>query len=141
MGPVTVGRNDIRAFLLSPGTASIDSLTRKQTHGALHDKPLMGDPPCAWCYSGVCSRGQTDYARGISGSRMVKSITVPTLREAVRELADDVNSGRCPGRREHLSATARIRGFLNACRATVFRSHASVYAVRNPGCQPAALTV
>jgi hypothetical protein len=48
MGPVTVGRNDIRAFLLSPGTASIDSLTRKRTHGALHDKPLMGDRPCGW---------------------------------------------------------------------------------------------
>jgi hypothetical protein len=40
MRPATVGRNDIRALLLSVGTASIDSLTRRQTHGALRDKPL-----------------------------------------------------------------------------------------------------
>jgi hypothetical protein len=41
----------------------------------------------------VWSFGQIDYARGISGSLVVESITVPTLREAVRRLADDVNSG------------------------------------------------
>jgi hypothetical protein len=77
----------------------IDWLTRRQTHGALHDKPLTVIGRATRCYSAVWSPGQIDYARGISGSRVVESITVPTLREAV-----------------------------------------SVNAVRNPGCQPAALT-
>jgi hypothetical protein len=42
----TVGRNDIRAVLLSPGTAPIDSLTRRQSDGALHDKPLTAIGRC-----------------------------------------------------------------------------------------------
>jgi NADPH-dependent FMN reductase len=72
----------------------IDSLTRRRTQGALYDKPLTVIGYAAGCYSGVWSPGQIDYARGISGSHVVESITVPTLREAVRKLADDVNSGR-----------------------------------------------
>jgi hypothetical protein len=71
----------------------IDWLTRRQTHGALHDKPLTVIDRAAG-YSGFWSPGQIDYARGISGSRLVESIIVPTLREAVKKLADDVNSGR-----------------------------------------------
>jgi hypothetical protein len=61
----------------------IDWLTRRQTHGALHDKPLTVIGRATRCYSAVWSPGQIDYARGISGSRVVESITVPTLREAV----------------------------------------------------------
>jgi hypothetical protein len=72
----------------------IDLLTRRQTHGALHDMPLTVIGCAAGCCSEVLSPGQIDYARGISGSRVVESITVPTLREGVRKLADDVNSGR-----------------------------------------------
>jgi hypothetical protein len=67
-------------------------LTRRQTHGAPHDKPLTVIGHAAWCYSGFWSQRKTDCARSISGPRVVKSITVPTLREAVRKLADDVNS-------------------------------------------------
>jgi hypothetical protein len=61
MRPVIIGRNDIRAVVLSLGTASIDSLTRRQT-GALHDKPLTVIGRAAGCYSGVWSPGQIDYA-------------------------------------------------------------------------------
>jgi hypothetical protein len=54
MRPGTVGRNDISAVLLSPGTAPIDSLTRRQIHGALHDKPPTVIGHCG-CYSGKWS--------------------------------------------------------------------------------------
>ena len=75
MRPGTVGRNDISAVLLSPGTAPIDSLTRRQTHGALHDKPPTVIGHCG----GVLQREvvapcQINYPRGISGLRVVEEL-------------------------------------------------------------------
>jgi len=71
----TVGRNDIRSVLLSPGTPLIDSLTRRPTHGALHDKPFAVIGRCGGVLQrGVVTPGQIDYARGISGLRVVKDL-------------------------------------------------------------------
>ncbi len=75
MRPGTVGRNDISAVLLSPGTAPIDSLTRRQIHGELHDKPPTVIGHCG----GVLQREvvapcQINYPRGISGLRVVEEL-------------------------------------------------------------------
>jgi hypothetical protein len=71
---------------------AIDWLTRRWRHGALHDKPLGVVGRSAGCYSGVWSR-QIDYTRGGLGPRMIEPLTVPTLREAVQKLADEVHGG------------------------------------------------
>jgi NAD(P)H-dependent FMN reductase len=71
---------------------AIDWLTRRWRHGALHDKPLAVVGRLAGRYSGVWSR-QVDNARGGLGPRMIEPLTVPTLREAVQKLADDVRGG------------------------------------------------
>ena len=71
---------------------AIDWLTRRWRRSALHDKPLAVVGPSKGCYSGVWSR-QTDDARGGLGPRVIEPLTVPTLREAVKKLADEVHGG------------------------------------------------
>jgi hypothetical protein len=61
--------------------------------GALHDKPLALIGRSAGCYSGVWSR-QVDDTRGGLGPRVMEPLTVPTLPEAVKKLADEVHGGR-----------------------------------------------
>jgi hypothetical protein len=72
--------------------SAIDWLTRRWRHGALHDKPLAVMGRSAGCYSGVWSR-QVEDTRGGLGPRVVAPLTVPTLREAVEKLADEVRGG------------------------------------------------
>ena len=69
---------------------AIDWLTRRWRHGALHDKPLAVVGRSAGCYSGVWSR-QVEDTRGGLGPRVIEPLTVPTLREAVKKLADEVS--------------------------------------------------
>jgi hypothetical protein len=71
---------------------AIDWLTRRWRHGALHDKPLAVVGPSAGCYSGVWSR-QIGDTRGGLGPRAIEPLTVPTLREAVKKLADEAHGG------------------------------------------------
>jgi NAD(P)H-dependent FMN reductase len=71
---------------------AIDWLTRRWRHGALHDKPLAVVGPLAKCYSGVWLR-QIDDSRGSLGSRVIEPLTVPTLRDAVKKLADEAHGG------------------------------------------------
>jgi hypothetical protein len=70
---------------------AIDWLTRRWRHG-LHDKPLGVIGRSAGCYSGVRSRRVED-TRGGLGPRVIEPLTVPTLREAVKTLADEVRGG------------------------------------------------
>jgi NAD(P)H-dependent FMN reductase len=71
---------------------AIDWLTRRWDQAALHDKPLAVIGRAADCYSGVWSH-QAEDADGISGSRVIESITVSTLREAIKKLACEVHAG------------------------------------------------
>jgi NAD(P)H-dependent FMN reductase len=71
---------------------AIDWLTRRWDQAALHDKPLAVIGRASGCYSGVWSH-QAQDADGISGSRVVESITVSTLREAIKKLACEVHAG------------------------------------------------
>jgi NAD(P)H-dependent FMN reductase len=71
---------------------AIDWLTRRWDQAALHDKPLAVIGRAADCYSGVWSHQAAD-ADGISGSRVIESITVSTLREAIKKLACEVHAG------------------------------------------------
>jgi hypothetical protein len=81
-----------RGRIPSMAHSAIDWLTRRWSHGALHDKPLAVVGRSSACYSGVGSR-QFEDTRGGLGPRVIEPLTVPTLREAVKKLADDV-----PGR-------------------------------------------
>jgi hypothetical protein len=69
---------------------AIDWLTRRWRHGALHDKPLAVLGQSAGCYSGVWSRQVEDTRLG---PRVIEPLTMPTLREAVKKLADEVHGG------------------------------------------------
>jgi NADPH-dependent FMN reductase len=71
---------------------AIDWLTRGWHHGGLHDKPLAVIRRSNGHYSGVWSH-QIGYARGRLGSREIEPLTVATLCEAVRKLADEVHGG------------------------------------------------
>jgi hypothetical protein len=72
--------------------SAIDWLTRRWRHGALHDKPLAVVGRSTGCYTGVWSR-QFEDTRGGLGPRVIEPLTVPTLREAVKKLADEVHGG------------------------------------------------
>ena len=69
---------------------AIDWLTHRWRHGALHDKPLAVVGWSAGCYIGVWTR-QIECDRGGLGSRVIEPLQVPTLREAVEKLADEVH--------------------------------------------------
>jgi NAD(P)H-dependent FMN reductase len=71
---------------------AIDWLTRRWDQAALHDKPLAVIGRASGCYSGVWSH-QAQDADGISRSRVIDSITVSTLREAIKKLACEVHAG------------------------------------------------
>jgi NAD(P)H-dependent FMN reductase len=71
---------------------AIDWLTRRRDQAALHDKPLAVIGHASGCYSGVWSH-QAQDADGISGSRVIESITVSTLGEAIKKLACEVHVG------------------------------------------------
>jgi NAD(P)H-dependent FMN reductase len=71
---------------------AIDWLTRRWRPGALHDKPLAVVGRSAGCYSGVWSR-QIEDSHGGLGPRVIEPLTVPTLREAIKKLADEVHGG------------------------------------------------
>ena len=68
---------------------AIDWLTRRWRHGALHDKPIAVIGRSAGCYSGVWSR-QVEDTRGGLGPRVIEPLTVHTLHEAIKKLADEV---------------------------------------------------
>jgi hypothetical protein len=69
---------------------AIDWMTRRWRHGGLHDKPLAVVGPSAGCYGGVWSR-QIDDARGGLVRRVIEPLTVRTLRDAVKKLADEAH--------------------------------------------------
>jgi len=72
---------------------AIDWLTRRWRHGALLDKPFAIVGRSSGCYGGVLSR-PFDDTRGGLGPREIAPLTVRTLREAVKRLADEVHGGR-----------------------------------------------
>ena len=69
---------------------AIDWLTRRWDQAALHDKPLAVIGRASGCYSGVWSH-QTDDGDRIARPRIIESITVSNLREAIKKLASEVN--------------------------------------------------
>jgi NAD(P)H-dependent FMN reductase len=70
---------------------AIDWLTRRWDQAALHDKPLAVIGPASGCYSGVWSH-QTEDADRAAGPRVIESITVSDLAEAINKLACEVNA-------------------------------------------------
>ena len=71
---------------------AIDWLTRRWRHGALHDKPLAVVGQSSGYYTGVLSH-QVEDTRGGLGPRVIEPLTVRTIHEAVKKLADEVPGG------------------------------------------------
>jgi len=71
---------------------AIDWLTRRWDQATLHDKPLAVIGRASGCYSGVWSH-QTQDADRTAGPRVIESITVSNLREAIKKLAGEVHAG------------------------------------------------
>jgi hypothetical protein len=74
---------------------AIDWLTGQWRPGALHDKPLAVVGQSAGCYSGVWSRRAEDECGDVD-RRVIEPLTLPTLTDVVRQLADDVHAGSGP---------------------------------------------
>jgi NAD(P)H-dependent FMN reductase len=70
---------------------AIDWLTRRWDQAALHDKPLAVIGRASGCYSGVWSH-QTEDADRTAGPRVIESITVSDLAEAIKKLACEVHA-------------------------------------------------
>jgi len=70
---------------------AIDWLTHRWDQAALHDKPLAVVGRAADCYSGVWSH-RTEDADRIAESRVIESMTVSNLAEAIRKLACEVDA-------------------------------------------------
>ena len=68
---------------------AIDWVTRRWNEGALHDKPLAVLGPASGGYSGVWSHRQTGDGHSMAGPRVVETLTVATLRDAVGALAGE----------------------------------------------------
>jgi NAD(P)H-dependent FMN reductase len=95
-----------RGRIPSVAHTAIDWLTRRWRHGALHDKPLAVVGRSAGAYSGVWSR-QIEDAQGVLGPRVIEPLEVPTLREVMEKLADEVpggNAARVDKERAHSRA-------------------------------------
>jgi hypothetical protein len=71
---------------------AIDWLTGRWRHGALHHKPLAVVGRSSGYYSGVLSRQVADTRGGLEPV-VIEPLTVRTLREAVKKLADEVPGG------------------------------------------------
>jgi hypothetical protein len=70
---------------------AIDWLTRRWDQAALHDKPLAVIGRASGGYSGVWSH-QTEDADRNAAPRVIDSITVSDLAEAIRKLACEVHT-------------------------------------------------
>jgi chromate reductase len=81
-----------RGRVPSMAHSAIDWLTRRWRPGALHKKPIAVIGRSTGCYSGVWTR-QIEDALGCPGPRVIEPLTVPTLREAVKRLAEEVHRG------------------------------------------------
>ena len=71
---------------------AIEWLTRRWRHGALNDKPLAVVGQSSGYYTGVLSH-QVEDTRGGLGPRVIEPLTVRTIHEAVKKLADEVPGG------------------------------------------------
>jgi hypothetical protein len=71
---------------------AIDWLTGRWRHGVLHHKPLAVVGRSSGYYSGVLSRQVADTRGGLEPV-VIEPLTVRTLREAVKKLADEVPGG------------------------------------------------
>jgi NAD(P)H-dependent FMN reductase len=69
---------------------AIDWLTHRWRRDALHRKPIAVVGRASGHYSGVLSHRAAD-ARGALAHRMIEPLTVPTLHEAVKKVADEAS--------------------------------------------------
>ena len=81
-----------RGRVPSMAHSAIDWLTRTWRHGALNDKPIAVVGPSGGGYSGVWTHQIVD-TRGGLGPRVIEPLLVPTLREALRKLTEEVHGG------------------------------------------------
>jgi NAD(P)H-dependent FMN reductase len=75
---------------------AIDWLTLRWDQGCLHDKPVAVIGRAAGCYSGVWSHHEHDESTRTPGARVVEPMTVVTLSDAIRKLADEVDRSTAP---------------------------------------------
>jgi NAD(P)H-dependent FMN reductase len=104
---------------------TIDWLTRRWNHSAIHDKPLAIIGPAGDRYKGVWSRHQTEDSQCITETRVIEPITVTTLHEAVTKLVEQAkpNAGNKGGQRyvphliAELTPEMELRGGFRAAGA------------------------
>ena len=82
-----------RGRIPSMALNAIDWLTGQWRPGALHDKPLAVVGRSSGCYSGIWSHRVDDVHGGLE-RRVIEPLTVLTLADVVRQLADEVHGGR-----------------------------------------------
>jgi hypothetical protein len=90
---------------------AIDWLTMRRDDSELHEKPIAVMGYSADCYRGVWSHRESGQRREISESRIIESITVGSLPEAVAKLAGEVST---VGEATRAQSVGRSRPWMNA---------------------------
>jgi len=112
---------------------AIDWLTMCWNDSELHEKPLAVMGYSADCYRGVWSHRQSGRRGEISESRIIESITVGSLREALAKLAGEVST---VGEATRAQSVGRSRPWMGAPLADECTAGVAPDVARDTNCSP-----
>jgi hypothetical protein len=112
---------------------AIDWLTVCSNGTELHEKPLAVMGYSLDCYRGVWSHRQSGRRGEISESRIIESITVGSLREAVAKLAGEVST---VGEATPAQSVGRSRPWMGAPLADECTARVAPDVARDTNCSP-----
>ena len=112
---------------------AIDWLTMCWNDSELHEKPLAVMGYSLDCYRGVWSHRQSGRRGEISESRIIESITVGSLREALAKLAGEVST---VGEATRAQSVGRSRPWMGAPLADECTAGVAPDVARDTNCSP-----
>ena len=112
---------------------AIDWLMMRWNDSELHEKPLAVMGYSADCYRGVWSHRQSGRRGEISESRIIESITVGSLREALAKLAGEVST---VGEATPAQSVGRSRPSMGAPLADECTARVALDVARDTNCSP-----
>jgi hypothetical protein len=112
---------------------AIDWLTMCWNDSELHEKPLAVMGYSLDCYRGVWSHRQSERRGEISESRIIESITVGSLREALAKLAGEVST---VGEATPAQSVGRSRPWMGVPLADECTARVTPDVARDTNCSP-----
>src|ERR1700722_9399113 len=112
---------------------AIDWLTMCWNDSELHEKPLAVMGYSLGCSRGVWSHGQSERRGGVSESRIIESIAVGSLREALAKLAGEVST---VGEATPAQSVGRSRPWMGVPLADECTARVTPDVARDTNCSP-----